>query len=179
VTQKNIRKDGLSFAKTKFISEDDHENFYRRSNVSQGDILISMIGANRGMACLVDDARVFSIKNVGLVKANDEVDMRFLLHYLKSQQAKAYVESESRGGAQPFIGLGKLRSFPLRIPSKKEQEQVVDQLDQLQRSCRQLEKLYGEKLIGLTELKQALLQKAFAGELTADAETAIKEEAYA
>jgi type I restriction enzyme, S subunit len=51
VTQKNIREDGLSFEKTKFISEEDHEDFYRRSNVAHGDILISMIGANRGMSC--------------------------------------------------------------------------------------------------------------------------------
>lgn len=67
VTQKNVREDGLTFAKTKFISNEDHAKFYKRSNVARGDVLISMIGANRGMACLVDDERVFSIKNVCLV----------------------------------------------------------------------------------------------------------------
>ena len=74
----------MSFEKIKLISELDHEKFYNRSNVCEGDILISMIGVNRGMSCLVDDGRIFSIKNVGLIKANDKVNMSFLLYYLKS-----------------------------------------------------------------------------------------------
>jgi restriction endonuclease S subunit len=73
VTQKNIRQDGLSFADTRFITEADHEKFYKRSNVTYGDILISMIGANRGMAAIVDDKRIFSIKNVGLIKRDYEL----------------------------------------------------------------------------------------------------------
>jgi type I restriction enzyme S subunit len=80
VTQKNIREDGLSFSNTKFISKEDHDKFYKRSNVAHGDILISMIGANRGMACIVDDKRIFSIKNVGLVKKNGNVNGQFLLY---------------------------------------------------------------------------------------------------
>jgi type I restriction enzyme, S subunit len=65
ITQKNIRENGLTFDNTKFISNNDHKKFHARSNVAFGDILISMIGANRGMACVVDDKRIFSIKNVG------------------------------------------------------------------------------------------------------------------
>lgn len=84
VTQKNIRPDGLSLENTRFISVADHNNFYRRSNAAMGDILISMIGANRGMACLVDDPRTFSIKNVGLVKVSPNIDQRYLLYFLKS-----------------------------------------------------------------------------------------------
>src|SRR5690554_633270 len=49
VTQKNIRLTGLTLEDTKFINDVDHEKFYKRSNVAFGDILISMIGANRGM----------------------------------------------------------------------------------------------------------------------------------
>ena len=179
VTQKNIREDGLSFEKTKYISEADHINFYRRSNVTQGDILISMIGANRGMACLVDDSRIFSIKNVGLVKSTDDLNMRFLLYYLKTDVAKRYVESESRGGAQSFIGLGKLRSFPVVIAPKEVQEVVVTDLDRLRTQVGRLEVIYQRKLATLAALKNSLLRKTFAGELTAKVITSPKEEAVA
>ena len=40
VTQKNIKPNGLSFDDTKFITETDHAKFYKRSNVTYGDILI-------------------------------------------------------------------------------------------------------------------------------------------
>ena len=54
VTQKNVREHGLTLTNTKRVSEEDHVNISKRSGVGRGDILISMIGVNRGMACLVD-----------------------------------------------------------------------------------------------------------------------------
>lgn len=165
VTQKNVREDGLSFSNTKFISDEDHAKFYKRSNVAHGDILISMIGANRGMACLVDDERVFSIKNVGLVKENSSVNQRFLLYFLKSSQAAEYISSKSKGGAQEFIGLTELRKFPVAIPELSEQGEIVAKLDTLREETQRLESLYQRKLAALDELKKSLLHQAFSGAL--------------
>jgi type I restriction enzyme S subunit len=166
ITQKNIRENGLTFENIKFISLDDHQKFYTRSNVAFGDILISMIGANRGMAAIVDDERIFSIKNVGLIKANDNVNKYFLLYFLKSNRAKNYVELESKGGAQPFIGLGKLREFPVIVAPQNKQDSIVIELDQLYLETKRLETIYRQKLAALNELKQSILQKAFTGQLT-------------
>ncbi|MBT4662720.1 MAG: restriction endonuclease subunit S, partial [Candidatus Marinimicrobia bacterium] len=113
VTQKNITDGGLKFDKVKFINQDDHDKFYKRSNVAFNDIIISMIGANRGMACIVDDKRLFSIKNVGLIKSNEHMNQKYILYYLKSPLANEYVSNSSKGSAQRFIGLGKLRDFPI------------------------------------------------------------------
>jgi len=165
VTQKNIREDGLSFANTKFVSEIDHDKFYRRSNVAHGDILISMIGANRGMACMVHDERVFSIKNVGLVKRNSNVNQQFLLYFLKSSEALTYVRSRSKGGAQEFIGLTELRSFPVPLPSLNRQVALVAEFDALAIETQRLESIYQQKLAALEELKKSLLHYAFSGEL--------------
>ena len=142
ITQKNIREIGLSFKDTKFISETDHKIFYKRSNVAFGDILISMIGANRGMACIVDNNKVFSIKNVGLIKPNETLNQQYLLYYLKSNSAAQYVAMMSNGGAQEFIGLAELRSFPIPMPSLPEQRLIVDRLDALSAETKKLEAIY-------------------------------------
>lgn len=168
VTQKNIRSDGLSLENVRYISEKDHDDFYRRSNVQLGDIIISMIGANRGMFCLVDDPQIFSIKNVGLIKSNPDINQNYLLYFLKSQFAADYVTSASRGGAQEFIGLTKLRDFPVLIAPFEKQAVIVQSLDLLLGISQELEIVYRQKLAAIAELKQALLQKAFAGELTKD-----------
>lgn len=173
VTQKNIRKEGLSFADTKFITDADHHKFYKRSNVAFGDILISMIGANRGMACLVDDKRVFSIKNVGLIKESKNINKYFLLYYLKSTLAMKYVLYMSNGGAQEFVGLTALRSFPIPIPSLKEQETIVQKLDTLNAETKKLEAIYQKKIEDLEELKKSILQKAFSGELKTEKAIAV------
>ncbi|MDD5676263.1 MAG: restriction endonuclease subunit S [Chitinivibrionales bacterium] len=166
VTQKNIRTEGFSFGNTKFITENDHEKFYKRSNVAYGDILISMIGANRGMACIVNIDKIFSIKNVCLVKKNDKIIQYYLLYYLMSRKAKQYVESFSKGGAQEFIGLTELRQFPIIYAPKSEQTTIVSTLDALSSQTKKLESIYQRKLYNLEELKKSLLQKAFSGELT-------------
>jgi type I restriction enzyme S subunit len=165
VTQKNVRQDGLSFSDTRFITETDHEKFYKRSNVTYGDILISMIGANRGMAAIVDDKRIFSIKNVGLIKESKNINKHFLLYYLKSSLAMKYVLYMSNGGAQEFVGLTALRSFPIPYPTIKEQEVIVKKLDALSLETNKIESIYQNKIESLEELKKSVLQKAFSGEL--------------
>ena len=166
VTQKNIREDGLSFETTKHITAVDHQKFYKRSNVTVNDVLISMIGANRGMACLVDDNRVFSIKNVGLIKSNHlRIMPKFLLYFLKSPKAQRYVKAQSKGGAQEFIGLTELRKFPIALPEVLKQVTIISQLDRLSIETQRLEALNQRKITLLDELKKSLLQQAFAGEL--------------
>ncbi|MBK8605192.1 MAG: restriction endonuclease subunit S [Saprospiraceae bacterium] len=173
ITQKNIKPNGLSFDDTKFITDTDHEKFYKRSNVAYGDILISMIGANRGMAAIVDDKRVFSIKNVGLIKSSDSINMNYLLYFLKSSLAMKYVLYMSNGGAQEFVGLTALRSFPIPFPTLKEQQTIVRQLDALRAETQKLEAVYQKKLDDLEELKKSILQKAFAGELKTEKAVAV------
>jgi len=165
VTQKNIRDEGLSFEKLKLISTDDHDNYYRRSNVRQGDILISMIGANRGMACIVDDSRIFSIKNVGLVKESSALDQRFLLYFLKSPQAASYVRAASKGGAQEFLGLTELRRFPIPVAPLPQQRSIACEFDSLRNETQRLESIYQRKLAALDALKKSLLNEAFTGQL--------------
>jgi len=165
VTQKNIREDGLSFDNTKFIALSDHEKYYKRSNVFFGDILISMIGANRGMACLVDDKRVFSIKNVGLIKSSKNINQSFLLYFLKSPKAKKYISINSKGGAQEFIGLTELRKFPILFAPLAEQRAIVGRLEALSAETGRLEEIYQQKVESLEELKKPVLAKAFEGEI--------------
>jgi type I restriction enzyme S subunit len=127
-----------------------------------------MIGANRGMAAIVDDSRVFSIKNVGLIKASDNFNNRFLLYYLKSSFGVKYVLNMSNGGAQEFIGLKALRAFPIPYPNSSIQQNIVEKLDVLGLNVVRLESIYRQKLTDLEELKKSILHKAFNGELNID-----------
>ncbi len=165
VTQKNIRKSGLTLDNTRFIRNEDHEQFYKRSNVATGDVLISMIGANRGMACIVETATVFSIKNVGLVKKNSQVDARYLNYYLSSERAQEYVKSCSKGGAQEFVGLTELRKFPFPFAPLTQQQCIASKLDELMAMKSDLEQTQQKKINLLDELKQSLLYQAFSGTL--------------
>ncbi|MCB0737699.1 MAG: restriction endonuclease subunit S, partial [Bacteroidetes bacterium] len=149
VTQKNITKEGLSFDNVNYISQEDHEKIIKRSNVEYGDIIFSMIGANRGMSCLIDDKRVFSIKNVGLIKPQGKAEQKFILFYLQSQNAQTYVEQVSAGGAQAFVSLRNLRAFPIPLPDIETQRQIVAQIkkeQELVNANKQLIEIFEQKI---------------------------------
>lgn len=149
LTQKNITTEGLSFEDIKYISEEDHTKFYKRSDVAYGDILISMIGANRGMSCLVNDNRVFSIKNVGLIKPTEQLNQSFLLNYLQTDNAQEYISLMSKGGAQEFVSLTSLRQFPIPLPSIEEQKVIVSKIEkeqELVKGAKELIQIFEQKI---------------------------------
>ncbi|KAA3648586.1 MAG: restriction endonuclease subunit M/S [Bacteroidetes bacterium] len=149
ITQKNITKEGLSFDNVNYISQEDHEKIIKRSNVEFGDIIFSMIGANRGMSCLIDDKRVFSIKNVGLIKPQGKAEQKFILYYLQSQNAQTYVANVSAGGAQSFVSLKNLRAFPIPLPDAETQLQIVAQIEKEQalvNANKQLIEIFEQKI---------------------------------
>lgn len=112
ITQKNIREKGLNFSDIEYISEENHKKFYQRSNVTKGDIIISMIGHNRGMSAIVETDKVFSIKNVGLFKLFSNLQSnKFSFYYYQSKIGLNIILSKSKGGAQQFIGLTELSLF--------------------------------------------------------------------
>ena len=161
VTQKNITNNGFDLLNTKKITIEDHNKFYTRSNVEYGDIIISMIGANRGMSCIVDTRETFSIKNVGLIKKSDNINTMYLLFYLHSPAAYAYVLDNSNGGAQEFIGLKGLRNFPIPYPPLSEQQSIVDTLDSLKSKVDRLQANYEKISQECDALKQAILRQVF------------------
>ena len=161
VTQKNITINGFDLLNTKKITLEDHKKFYTRSNVEFGDIIIAMIGANRGMSCIVDTQEIFSIKNVGLIKKNDNINMRYLLFYLHSPSANTYILDNSNGGAQEFIGLKGLRTFPIPYPPLSVQQSIVATLDSLKSKVDRLQENYDKISQECDALKQAILRQVF------------------
>lgn len=83
--------------------------------------------------------------------------------YLNSISLTPYVS----GMAQPKLNQKSLNSIPVPVPPVAEQVRIVETAEALQASVERLEKIYREKLDALAELKQAVLHKAFAGELIA------------
>jgi len=166
VTQKNIRDGKLDLGDVSFISECDHQLFFKRSNVQRGDVIISMIGHGRGQCCVVDTDLVFSIKNVGLFKFFDQFQSnKFLCYYYQSKIGLDLVLAKSKGGAQPFIGLTELRSWPVPVCSLEEQMEIVQELESKLSEADQLDQTLATALQQADALRQSILKKAFCGQL--------------
>ena len=83
ITSKNIQNGKISFKDINYISKEDYNNINKRSKVSIGDILMSMIGTVGNVALLSEEN--FAIKNVALFKEKSLLKNIFLIQYLEEQ----------------------------------------------------------------------------------------------
>jgi len=101
---------------------------------------------------------------------------KFIYYLLKKFNLKNYAS----GAGVPTLNRNHVHSEIIIIPENIEvQIEIVERLEELFYKTQQLESIYRKKLEALAELKQSLLQKAFAGELTAEPEASLKQEAMA
>ena len=76
-----------------------------------------------------------------------------------------YLNEEANGAAQKGIYLKQLSKIEISVPSIEEQNQIIAILDNLNAKCRVLQDNYAKTIALCDDLKQALLRKAFNGEL--------------
>ncbi|VAW31697.1 Type I restriction-modification system, specificity subunit S [hydrothermal vent metagenome] len=130
-----------------------------------GSIGIAMYGATIGKLSIWGmDASTNQACAVGL-PIQELLDKEFLYYYLASQKGKLI--KAGKGGAQPNISQGILKSWPIFLPPLNEQRRIVAKI----------ERLFGELDAGVASLelaqaqlktyRQALLKHAFEGKLTA------------
>lgn len=167
ITSKNIKNGTIDYAGSYFISNEDFDKINLRSKVEINDILFTMIGTI-GEIGLVKNEPDYAIKNVGLIKTNNELLSRFLKHYLKSKQVKKYIDNNKSQGSQSFLALGKLRNIPIPILKTQRIETIVDILDRFDILCNDITsglpaeiemrqkqyEYYRDKLLTFKELKK-------------------------
>ena len=73
--------------------------------------------------------------------------------------------------AQPKLNQTMLNKIPIPIPSLKQQQSIVRQLDALRAETQKLEAVYQKKLEDLEDLKKSILQKALSGGELAELKT--------
>ncbi len=157
VTSKNIVDGKLDLSVVNYITLDDYNKINERSKVDDGDIIMPMIGTI-GNPYLVSGFTDFAIKNVALIKFNDEkVNNKYIYYFLNSDKFKEYIAENNRGGTQKFLSLKDIRNMEINIVSLDEQLEIVEILDKISSliKCRQ------EQLSKLDELIKSRFVELF------------------
>ena len=128
VTSKNLKGGKINLEKVKFISKEDYLNISKRSRVDVGDVLMAMIGTIGNPVEIVQTPE-FAIKNVALFKTDKHQSAAYLKYFLSSPDTKNKMLADAKGATQKFVGLGYLRSFPIKVPPLPVQKQIVEKLD--------------------------------------------------
>lgn len=102
-----------------------------------------------------------------------------LFHLLGSRLFEKYVLEIQTGLGVPHISGKQIQAFRFKMPSIAAQHRTVEKLDAMRAHCESLVANYQAEIAQLDMLKQSVLQKAFAGELTAQPEKVSLEEVAA
>ncbi len=156
----------------------DEETKKRLQNyiLHQGDIVIARRG-EIGRCAVIDCEQDGWICGTGcfFMRPLPSVNPHFLAHLIRSQEYREKLEHAATGATMKNLSNKTLSNLLVAIPSIERQTEILANFDGLASETQRLEIIYQQKLKALTELKQSILQKAFAGELTSLPEKTLAE----
>jgi type I restriction enzyme S subunit len=167
VRSENVLWGKLDLSKTVHISEEFHQKL-SRSQLFKGDVLINLVGASIGRACVVPDTIGNANVNQAVAVISfdlGQLDSDYLMHFLLSPLTQDIIHGGKVETARPNISLGDLRKLIIPIPPLPEQLRIVAYLDALQAKVDALRRLQAETGAELNALMPAVLDKAFKGEM--------------
>ncbi len=159
-----------------FIKPDFHAAL-RKSALYGGEILVTRSGANTGDCCVFP-------KTAGEANCADLVITRPLSGllaaygaiYISSPDGQTRIGLRETGMAQPHFNIGAMRVKPFPLPPLAEQHEIARRVEALFRLADAIEKRVAAAMARAGKLTQAVLAKAFRGELVpTEAELARRE----
>jgi len=106
-------------------------------------------------------ADVYPLRSKG-----NRIDRDFLFHLLLGHDFTEYAISGSDRAGMPKVNQKHLFAYQFEIPPVNEQTNIAAIIDEAHTSCSAIVKAFETKIQAIDDLRQSLLQKAFAGELT-------------
>lgn len=126
ITSKHLKGHYIDFDSANWISEADYLKVISRSAVEQWDILFSMIGTIGNIYLEKNPHVEYACKNMGIFKfSGNKENALWMYYYLKSPQAKAYIQTHLRGSTQAYVPLGGLREMPVPVPPKSVRNEII------------------------------------------------------
>lgn len=130
------------------------------SRVHQPSITVSARGSGTGHTLRRYDSYLPIVRLIVIIPNSDIVLLDYIYYSLRS------VKIDISGSAIPQLTVPMLKKHEVNYPvSLKEQQRIVSVLDDLSVKCCEIENNYKRSILLCNDLKQALLRKAFNGEL--------------
>ncbi|MBQ1178361.1 MAG: restriction endonuclease subunit S, partial [Bacteroidaceae bacterium] len=167
VTSENVREGYLELAPPKYV-DSTFNTKQKRSILHKNDVLVNIVGASIGRSAIFDldivDANINQA--VALIRLDfEKVKPEYLCRFLNSNLAMEKYDLMKKDTARANLSLENIGDIEFPLPPLPEQQTIVTTLDALSEKCRRLEEIAKRTIALCDDMKQALLRKAFNGEL--------------
>jgi type I restriction enzyme S subunit len=165
VRANNIVDGNISPINMRFISEKKH-NELKKGHLKTGDVLITNRG-EIGSLAIVD--AVFNGSNlnsqIAWLRVSSLVINKYLYYFLCSSNAKAQFFQGTTGAALQQLTISTLKKIRVPVVPLTSQIVLINQLDKLKGKSLEMVAAYESKLTAAKNLRQSVLEAAFAGAL--------------
>ena len=162
LSSKNIDDDFITLDSPRFLSYSDYIAENKRTTVSEGDLLMTIVGTIGRVAIVPAGLNGICLqRSVAVIKPNKEIiNNRYLMYQL--QNMRSFLEKEARGVAQKGIYLKQVSQLDIKLPEIEQQKQIVKVLDKVSK----LISLRKQQLAKLDELVKARFVEMFGDPVT-------------
>ncbi|MCH7400337.1 restriction endonuclease subunit S [Belliella kenyensis] len=139
----------------------------KRTLIKPRDILIS-ITADVGMIALIEEdfgIEAYVNQHICLARPGIDINEKFLAYYLMSDEGFGQFQSKKRGATKAGLTLGDIRALNIKLPTAEEQAKIVEVINTYLNLADRIESQYASLKAKIDQLPQAVLAKAFRGEL--------------
>lgn len=159
----------LNFVEDKetFVSEEKY-NTLTRHTVGAGDIIFSSFISEDIRACILPELKTKAIAKADCfcIRPNETIiDKKYLLFLLVSKISFNQLVANIHGATRPRINTTQLKTLVVSLPPLEEQQEIVRRVESLFAKADHIEASYQKLKAKIEQLPQALLAKAFRGEL--------------
>ena len=157
LSSKDIDDDFITLDSPRFLSHSDYIAENKRTTVSEGDLLMTIVGTIGRVAIVPEELKGICLqRSVAVIKPEREVvNNRYLMYQL--QNMRPFLEKEARGVAQKGIYLKQVSQLDIKLPELEHQMQIVKVLDKASK----LIFLRRQQLAKLDELVKARFVEMF------------------
>ena len=156
-----LENGNINSEKLAYITEDCHKSF-ARSQLKINDILFSIAGA-LGRTAIVNKEILPANLNQAVaiirLKHNDDVNMKFVFYFLRSNYICNYIKHISVQGAQSNLSLADISNIVIELPSPTKQKAIAEILSIADKEINLLQKETDE----YKQLKKSFMQLLLTG----------------
>lgn len=161
----NIKSGFVELGKIRRTTQEIHKS-YTRSALRQGDLLLTIRGTVGRVAITPVELEGGNItQDTVRVAVLECLSSRYIYWYLQSLKVQQYFEANKKGVAVQGINVGDVRPMEVPLAPLKEQHEIVRRIESAFAKIDQLAKEAKRALALVGRLDEAILARAFRGEL--------------
>ena len=153
--------------KARFISKDTFTRL-RCTEIFPGDLLVSRLPDPVGRACMIPEtgSKMITAVDCTIMRPSKDVMLpEFLVAATQTSTYSEQVRTKITGTTRDRISRSNLAEVQVSVPLLEEQKRIVTRLDSMRAKTSEMVAVYDAKLTAAKNLRQSILEAAFAGDL--------------